>query len=193
MQYANASIGRVREYTMRLLALAAALMFATPPMALAQQNSVAADPCARYQWDVSRERALFAAAASPVAAAKDGASPPRISTERAYRVQLLPASQVVFPTAPGKASPAEGSYSGVLTFRVPAAGSYRVAVDQPLWIDVVKHSHLVPAADYEGQHGCDAPRKIVQFSLGADEPLILQLSGVTEPSVRIAIVRAGGS
>jgi hypothetical protein len=178
---------------MRLFTLAAAsLMFAAPLLAFAQQNSVAADPCARYKWDVTRERALFAATASPVAAAKDGASPPRIATDRAYRVQLLPASQVVFPTTPGKASPTQGSYSGVLALTVPVAGSYRIAVDVPMWIDAVADSHLVPAADYEGQRDCEAPRKIVQFSLPANKPLILQLSGVTEPSARVTIVRAGG-
>jgi hypothetical protein len=171
---------------------AAALMLATPLLALAQQNAVAADPCARYKWDVARERALLAAAASPIAAAKDGASPPRIATDRAYRVQLVPASQVTFPTAPGKASATEGNYSGVLTFTVPVAGSYRVAVDVTMWIDVVAGSHLVPAADYQGQQGCDAPRKIVQFYLPANEPLILQLSGVAEPSARVTIVRAVG-
>ena len=53
-------------------------------------------------------------------------------------------------------------------------------------------SRLVPASDYEGQHGCDAPRKIVQFSLEAQTPLMLQLSGVSEPAVRITIVRASG-
>jgi len=141
---------------------------------------------------VTPERALFAAAASSVTAAKDGRSPPRIATDRAYRVQLAPAAQVVFPTAPGKTSPVEGSYSGVLTLTVPVTGNYRVAVDLPIWIDVVTDSRLVPASDYEGQHGCDAPRKIVQFSLEAQTPLMLQLSGVSEPAVRITIVRASG-
>jgi hypothetical protein len=178
---------------MRLLTLAAAwLMFAAPLAAFGQQNSVAADPCARYKWDVTQERALFAAAASPVTAAKDGQSPPRIAADRAYRVQLAPAAQVVFPTAPGKASPAEGSYSGVLALTVPVTGSYRVSVDLPLWIDVVADSRLVTPTDYEGEDGCDAPRKIVKFSLKANEPLILQLSGVTETAVRVTIVRASG-
>ncbi|MGD0502227.1 MAG: hypothetical protein ABSD02_05765 [Steroidobacteraceae bacterium] len=178
---------------MRLLTLvAASLVFATPPLAFGQQNSVAADPCGRYKWDITRERALFAAAASPVAATKDGRSPPSIATDRAYRVQLVPAAQVAFPAAPGKASPVEGSYSGVLAFTVPLAGSYRVAVDLPMWIDVVADSRLVPAADYEGQHGCDAPRKIVQFSLEANKALILQLSGVSEAAARVTIVRASG-
>lgn len=178
---------------MRLLTLAAAsLVWAVPLSAFAQQNSVAADPCARYKWDVTRERALFAAPASPVTAAKDGRSPPRIATNRAYRVTLAPAAQVVFPTAPGRASSPEGNYSGVLAFNAPVTGNYRVAVDLPMWIDVVADSRLVPASDYEGQHGCDAPRKIVQFALEAKKPLILQLSGVSEAAVRIAVVRASG-
>jgi hypothetical protein len=178
---------------MRLLILAAAsLAFASPLTALAQQNSVAADPCARYKWDVTRERALFAAPASPITAAKDGRSPPRIATGRAYRVELAPAAQVVFPTSPGKASPPEGNYSGVLSFNAPVSGNYRVAVDLAMWIDVVADSRLLPASDYEGQHSCDAPRKIVQFALEAKKPLILQLSGASEAVVRIAIVHASG-
>ncbi|MGD0493901.1 MAG: hypothetical protein ABSC32_20430 [Steroidobacteraceae bacterium] len=178
---------------MRPLTIAAAsLMLAAPLAAHAQQNSVAADPCARYQWDVAPERALFAAAASPITAAKNGGAPPRIATNRAYRVQLAPAGQVEFPAAPGQASPAEGNYSGILALTVPASGSYRVAVDQAMWIDVVADMRLVPPTDYEAEHGCEAPRKIVQFSLEARKPLILQLSGTGQPAITITIVRASG-
>ncbi|HEY3851607.1 MAG TPA: hypothetical protein VGL87_11580 [Steroidobacteraceae bacterium] len=182
---------------MRLLTLAAALaaaalIAAAPLSAFAQQNSVAADPCARYKWDVTRERALFAAPASSITAAQDGRAPPRIATNRAYRVKLAPAAQVLFPTSPGKASPPEGNYSGVLAFDAPVTGNYRVAVDLPMWIDVVADARLLPASDYEGQHGCDAPRKIVQFALEAKKPLILQLSGASEAAVRVVIVRASG-
>jgi hypothetical protein len=176
---------------MRLVIFAAAsLVLAAPLSAFAQQNSVAADPCARYKWDVTRERALFAATASPVAAAKDGRSPPSVGTDRAYRVQLAPAGQVTFPTSPGKPSAPEGNYSGILALTVSKTGSYRIAVDQPMWIDVVADAHLVPAADYEGQHSCEAPRKVVQFALDAKKPLIVQLSGSSEATVRITIVRA---
>lgn len=178
---------------MRSLILAAVSLICTVALpAFAQQNTVAADPCARYKWDVTRERALFAAPASPISAAKDGRSPPRLATGRDYRVELAPAAQVVFPTAPGKASPPDGNYSGILALNVPVTGNYRVAVDLAMWIDVVADSRLVPASDYEGQHSCDAPRKIVQFALEANKPLILQLSGAGEAAVRIVIVRASG-
>ena len=106
--------------------------------------------------------------------------------------QLAPAAQVVFPASPGKTSPPEGNYSGVLKFSAPVTGNYRVAVDLPMWIDVVANGRLLPASDYEGQHSCDAPRKIVEFALEAKKPLILQLSGASEAAVRIAIVRAAG-
>jgi hypothetical protein len=177
---------------MRSLILAASLMCAASFPVVAQQNSVAADPCARFKWDVTRERALFAAPASAITAAKDGRSPPRLATDHAYRVELAPASQVVFPVSPGKPSPAEGTYSGILSLDVPASGNYRVAVDLPMWIDVVAGSRLVAASDYEGQHACDAPRKIVQFALEANHPLTLQLSGAGEGTVRLVIVRAAG-
>jgi hypothetical protein len=177
---------------MRLLILVALLTCAVPLPAFSQKNTVAADPCARYKWDVTRERALFAAPATPITAAKDGRSPPRLATDRAYRVELAPAAQVVFPTAPGKAPLPEGTYSGFLALKLPVTGNYRVAADLPMWMDVVADSRLVPASDYEGQHDCDAPRKIVQFALKANKPLILQLSGASEAAVKIAIVRASG-
>lgn len=177
---------------MRLLTLAAISLVGLGPSAIfAQQNSVAADPCARYKWDVSRERALFAAPASPVTAAKTAESAPHIATDRSYRVTLAPAAQVTYSTAPGKPSP-EGSYSGILAIHVPVTGSYRISVDAPIWIDVVADSQLVPAADYEAEHGCDAPRKIVQFALQAKKTLWVQLSGATEAAVRIAVVEASG-
>jgi hypothetical protein len=141
---------------------------------------------------VTTERKLFAAPASPVTAAHDGRDPPRLETKRAYRVQLAPAGQVTFPVSPGKTSPSEGDYSGVLAFSVPTTGSYRVAVDQAMWIDVVADAHLVPPTDYEGQHSCDAPRKIVQYTLTAQKPLILQLSSANQADVRVTIVRASG-
>jgi hypothetical protein len=180
----------MRDHTIRFPACAAILAFACSTPAFPQQNSVAADPCARYKWDVAAERRLFAGPATPVTAAHDGRQPVRIDTQRAYRVQLAPAARVSFPVAPGKTQPSEGDYSGVLHFAVPATGSYRVAVDQAMWIDVVADHRLVPPTDYEGQHSCHAPRKIVQFTLTAGKGLILQLSSASEAQVRVTIVRA---
>lgn len=196
------------QYPIRIMRLsirtAAWLMLSSPLCSFAQQNIVAADPCARYPWDVTRERTLFAAPAAALTAATtastraatDGKSNdalPRIVPDRVYQVLLTPSAEVTFPFTPGKFSPGTGGYSGILALRVPVSGSYRISVDLPLWIDVVADGHLAAPSDYEAQHDCDAPRKIVQFALRANEPLLVQLSAAGETSVRIAVVRAAGN
>jgi hypothetical protein len=67
------------------------------------------------------------------------------------------------------------------------SGSYRVAVDMPFWIDVVSNGALVAAKDFQGQHGCTAPHKIVEFELVGTRPFFLQLSNAAADSVRLTI------
>jgi hypothetical protein len=147
------------------------------------------DPCAGFKWDVSKERALFDGAALPVRAGKDAASAAAVEPKHLYRLQLVAADQVSFPVPPGKSTPAEGSYAGVLALSIPAPGHYRIAVDLPLWIDVAADGKLIPAADYEGLHGCSAPRKIVEFILDAKPHLLLQLSAADQALVRLTITQ----
>ncbi len=148
------------------------------------------DPCQGFKWDVSRERALFATAGASLPAGKDPASAPGIVPNHLYRIMLLPASRVVFPATPGRTSPGEGTYAGVFTLTVPATGKYRVAIDSVFWIDISANGRLVPASDYEGQHDCRAPRKIVEFVLDGKVPWLLQLSGASQAAVRLTITPA---
>jgi hypothetical protein len=62
-----------------------------------------------------------------------------------------------------------------------------VAVDMPFWIDVVSSGALVSAKDFQGQHGCSAPHKIVEFELIGTRPFFLQLSNAAADSVRLTI------
>jgi len=145
------------------------------------------DPCAGFKWDVSRERALFATAGASLPAGKDRASAPGVVPNHLYRVVLLPAGQVAFPVTPGKTSPAEGTYAGIFTLTVPAPGKYRVALDSAFWIDIAGNGKLLAPSDYEGQHDCNAPRKIVEFVLDGKAPWVLQLSGASQAAVRLTI------
>jgi len=43
------------------------------------------------------------------------------------------------------------------------------------------------ATDFQGQHGCSAPHKIVQFDFTAMQPLILQLSGASVDHILVTI------
>ncbi len=161
------------------------MMFAA---ALAAAAPVLADDaCVDFRWDVTQERALFAGPATPLAAGVDPKSAPPVVLNRLYEIALSKQDKVRFAAGPGKKSPRAESYGGLVTFKIPASGSYRVAIDMPFWIDVVSNGALVAANDFQGQHGCSAPHKIVQFDLLGTRPFFLQLSNAAPQSVRLTI------
>jgi hypothetical protein len=176
----------MRLRSARALPLAAALL-----SGIGAVPAYADDPCAGFKWDVSKERALFAASAQPQAqpAGKDGTGAPVVVPDRLYVLRLAPQDQVSFSVPPGKQSRGEASFAGLVELKIPAAGTYRIAIDLPLWIDVVTGGKLVPAKDYQAQHSCDAPRKVVEFDLDGRERLLLQFSGADQPAVRVTVTR----
>ena len=147
----------------------------------------AEDGCVDFKWDVTQVRALFAGAAQSLSAGTDVTSAPALQPNRLYALKLLPQDRVSFMTKPGAKSTYTGSYSGLATFQVPESGSYRVAIDAPFWIDVVANGALLPAKDYQGQHSCNAPHKIVEFELPGSRLLVLQLSNAAQDQVRLTI------
>ena len=87
----------------------------------------------------------------------------------------------------GKRTNTDGAYAGIARLRLQRPGTYRVSVDQSLWIDVLADGKMIDSSDYQGRHGCLAPHKIVQYSLPADVNPILQLTGAVNPIVRLTI------
>jgi len=156
----------------------------------ATATALAQDACVDFKWDVTQERGLFAGSATPLSAGADQKSAPVMQLNHLYALKLVPQDQVTFAAAPGKKTPSAGSNAGVLTFKLPASGSYRVAIDMPFWIDVVSNGALVAAKDFQGQHGCSSPHKIVEFELVGTRPFFLQLSNAAADSVRLTITAA---
>ena len=148
---------------------------------------LADESCVDFKWDVAQERGLFAGTATPLAAGADPKSAPVMLLNRLYALKLIPQDQVTFAATPGKKTPSAGSNAGVFTFKLPLSGSYRVAIDMPFWIDVVSSGALIAAKDFQGQHGCSAPHKIVEFELVGTRPFFLQLSNAAADSVRLTI------
>ena len=146
-----------------------------------------AEDCVDFKWDVAQERALFATPATPLSAGMEAKSAPTVLLNHLYALKLMPQDQVTFAVTPGKKTPKEGANAGIVTFKLPASGSYRIAIDMPFWIDVVSNGALVAAKDFQGQHGCSAPHKIVEFELAGTRPLFLQLSDAAPDSVRLTI------
>jgi hypothetical protein len=146
---------------------------------------LADDACVDFKWDVSKERALFAGAPVSVTAGKDPISAPAVVPNRLYKLRLMTQDHVAFAVQPAKKKAA--AFAGLLTLKIPAPRSYRIAVDLPLWIDVVSNGALVPATDFEGQHACKAPHKIVQFDLVGVQPFVLQFSNAATESVLLTV------
>jgi hypothetical protein len=173
---------------MRLLPslLALAWLLSGPARPAVAETPVQADPCGGYKWDVSAERALFAASPKPIAAGKDRASAAGAVANQLFTVTLHPVSEVSFPATPGR-KPSSGSFAGVVALSVPAPGKYRISVDVPLWIDVASGAILAPVLDYEGLHDCNAPRKVVVFDLQGGTDWMLEVSAADRAAVRLAV------
>jgi hypothetical protein len=147
------------------------------------------DPCAAFKWNVAEERALFAGKAQALAAAKDTDGAPGLAVGRLYDISLLPQATLALRAPAGPKSRFEGAYAGFAHLDIAAAGTYRVSLDQPGWIDVVGEHGVIAASDFAGQHGCSAPHKVVQFELPAGS-LLLQLTGITGSHVALTLTRA---
>jgi hypothetical protein len=143
--------------------------------------------CVDFKWDVTQERGLFAGSSMPLSAGADSNSAPVMQLNHLYALKLMPQEHVTFAATPGKKTPSPGSNAGVVTFKLPASGSYRVAIDMPFWIDVVSNGALVAAKDFQSQHGCRPPHKIVEFELVGTRPFFLQLSNAAADSVRLTV------
>jgi hypothetical protein len=149
--------------------------------------AVADDACTDFKWDVGKERQLFAGPATAVQAGADLKSAPAVVPNRFYRMQLQPQAEVAFVAGPGKKKAADGGYAGLATLKIPAEGGFRVSIDMPFWIDVVANGVLLPAKDFQGQHDCSAPHKIVEFELVGAQPFVLQFSGAATNSIGVTV------
>jgi hypothetical protein len=147
------------------------------------------EACLDFKWDVSKERALFAETPSSLAAGKDPKSAPVVVPNRLYALRLMPQDQVAFAVSPSRKMATPPPYAGLVTLKVAAPGSYRIAVDLPFWIDVVSNGTLLQPTDFQGQHSCSAPHKIVEFELVGAQPFVLQFSNAAKDTVLIAVTR----
>jgi hypothetical protein len=148
------------------------------------------DPCAAFTWDVRHERALFGQPARPLAAGRTPAASPPLATDQLYQLKLSPQTQVTFVAPPGGKRRVEVPFAGLARVTVHAPGVYRIALDQPVWVDVIAGGTVVAAKDHQGRPGCNAPHKIVEFALPAGTPVTLQFSGGDVATVKVTVSRS---
>ena len=80
-------------------------------------------------------------------------------------VQLSPERSVSFATEPGGEQLEQHAYAGLARFSVSPPGTYRLSVDQPLWLDVMLKGQVIAAKDFQAHAGCNAPHQVVEFDL----------------------------
>ena len=153
-------------------------------------STLATDPCDGFKWAVHAERALFAQSPHIVVTGTTPKAAPTIAMDHLQQLNLSAQSDVTFAAPPGNKKSVPGGYAGLVHFSTPSAGVYRISADQPAWIDVVAAGAVIAAKDFEGQKGCSAPHKVVQFLLPASSDLVLQVSGAKLPAVKLALTRA---
>lgn len=153
-----------------------------------------ADPCMRFKWDVANERALMKEKPQALAAAvSGGAAVPTLVADTLYEVTLAAQSDVKFVLPPERAARHDAPRAGLLRFRLEKAGVHRISISTSHWIDVLDDSRAIESRDFNGQPGCERPHKVVEFDLPADRELWLQLSGVAEASILLAITPVSAS
>ena len=107
---------------------------------------------------------------------------------KAANVRLMQVKHVSYALRPEKPGIAI-SYGGLVPFDVVRAGTYRIALAAPAWIDVVRGGRVVTATAHSHGPDCTGIRKLVDFQLTPGRHT-LQLSGSNSAEVRVMIVRA---
>ncbi|HEX4648727.1 MAG TPA: hypothetical protein VH111_07870, partial [Steroidobacteraceae bacterium] len=173
------SLSHVRAPLLALLSLPFAPMHAR-----------ADDPCAAFSWDVHHERDLFRGQPVDLASGRAFADAPPLTPDRLYELELRAQPEVRFSAPPSRTWPQEATYAGLARLTVETAGVYRIALDQPAWVDVVGGGAVLRSQDAQGRVGCSTPYKIVEFNLPAGKPLVLEFSASVTPSIRITVSRS---
>jgi len=183
----------VSQTTLRRLAAAAlVLVLSIPPTALAQDTPTkqtpqnAAGGCAAFKWPLDKERQAFDDAGIEQVAS--GAARGGLK-EQAFVLALHPDTDVPYTLPPARRKKEADSprFGGILAFSAPEKpGTYQVTLSGEGWIDLIQQGASLKAADHSGVRDCPGLRKSVRFAVDSI-PVVLQISGVPEQSIKVAI------
>ncbi len=165
---------------MRAPLLIALMLLATAPARAAEEPS----GCDKFKWNIDRERAaLTAPDRTELASGGEIAALPSTG----MMLPLSAAAEAKLPAPPGRA-PKEGTFAGFASFKAPPkAGIYTVSLSAGGWVDVVQDGHALKPKAFSGATDCDGIRKTMKYEISAS-PFVLQVSGIKENSISIAIL-----
>jgi hypothetical protein len=165
---------------MRAPLLLVLLLFGIAPACAADEPS----GCDKFKWPIENVRAALTA-------------PDRVKLASGSELNALPSTGMTLglrapadaklPTPPERA-PKDGTFAGFANIKsAPKAGLYTVSLSAGGWIDVVQDGHFLKPRAFSGATDCDGIRKTMKYELEA-KPVLLQVSGIKEDSISIAIL-----
>ena len=128
-------------------------------------------------------------AARAVASALDaaGAAEAGFAAGEAVRLALHPDGEVANLTLP-KGEGEAASFGGMASFTVEQAGTYRVGLSEPVWVDVVRDGRPAETVRFGPGPACSGIRKAVSFALQPG-PHVLEISGGTGAEAGVLVER----
>ncbi|MBB4198299.1 hypothetical protein CCR94_22905 [Rhodoblastus sphagnicola] len=110
-----------------------------------------------------------------------------IAVGAAVKAQLVHTPEVTYAARPTK--PGGGvAYGGLLHVAIAEAGTYRVALGNASWVDVVKGGEKIESVGHGGGPACSGIRKIVNYSLQKGDYFV-QLSAGAEAQTGVLVVK----
>ncbi len=165
---------------MRAPTFIALVLLATAPVKAAEEPS----GCDKFKWNIDHERAVLTAPDRvKLASGRELIALPSTGMTLA----LSPPAEAKLPAPPERA-PKEGTFAGFTSFKAPPkAGIYTVSLSAGGWVDLVQDGHPLKPKAFSGATDCDGIRKTMKYEISAS-PFVLQVSGLKENSVSIAIL-----
>ena len=158
----------------------ALVLLAAAPAGAAEEPS----GCDKFKWNIDRERAALTAP-DRVKLASGGEAAALPST--GMTLALSAPADAKLPSPPERAAK-EGTFAGFTSFKAPPrVGIYTISLSAGGWVDVVQDGHALKPKAFSGATDCDGIRKTMKYAISAS-PFVLQVSGLKENSVSIAIL-----
>jgi hypothetical protein len=116
-----------------------------------------------------------------------GAAQAPFAVGEPVRLSLHPDGEVAYLTLPQGEGEA-ASFGGMASFTVEQAGTYRVGLSEPVWVDVVQDGKPAETVRFGPGPACSGIRKAVSFDLRQGMH-VLEVSGGTLPETGVLVER----
>lgn len=150
--------------------------------------------CRDYRMKLGPEFSAWRRDALPREAAgdADAALERPLSLTQRYVVQLRPVAELSLPRpdAEGETADAPSGQGGLLAFRTPANGFYRICLGDEVQVDLLsvgRRTRQVAPREFEMQSACETVYKCLEYMLRGGRSYVLQLSGAQSPVVEIQV------